>query len=465
MKVLSNLEFKNSTYILNKFEDFPENPVEGTVIFKENGLYIYSTNITSRNLEWLNILDFTRVNSSFKFEQGTENTEWNIVHNLNTQDLFVIVYDSNGNKQIESEIQFQNDDKIKLIFSEPISGKALLFGASVISSPSNVYTKEEIDELLKNVSGGSGNIVLPENGTDGQVLIKDSSTESGLNWSDKIDGKSAYDIAKEDGFEGSEEEWLESLKGTFELARGFNCAIIVPENSTWTNYTKNIIIDSNLPSPITINQSISLDSPFGNTPCICIPYIKNPDTNQWQTVSPFRYSSSADTTFGFIVAIPGDGKIYIETASRLIGATPTSNSGVVAPRNNTTLSNNVTSAEMILIVFAPNTGKVYSEDETIIGAWIDGKPVYRKVCKMAGPTSTGQTTTYDISNLNIDTIVKYDSHWNWPNNNVVQVPYSNVTGFAVTTLVGKASINNTTTLSAWLNANITVLLEYTKTTD
>jgi len=51
MKVLSNLEFKNSTYILNKFEDFPENTSEGTVIFKENGLYIYSTNITSGNLE------------------------------------------------------------------------------------------------------------------------------------------------------------------------------------------------------------------------------------------------------------------------------------------------------------------------------------------------------------------------------------------------------------------------------
>jgi len=187
MKVLSNLEFKNSTYILNKFEDFPENTSEGTVIFKENGLYIYSTNITSGNLEWLNILDFTRTNTSYKFEQSSESTEWTITHNLNTQDLFVIVYDSDGNKQVESEIQFQSDNEIKLIFSESISGKALLFGASVVSSPSNIYTKEEIDELLKNIdtSGCNSNIILPENGVDGQVLIKDSSTESGLNWSDQ----------------------------------------------------------------------------------------------------------------------------------------------------------------------------------------------------------------------------------------------------------------------------------------
>ena len=29
-----------------------------------------------------------------------------------------------------------------------------------------------------------------------------------------IDGKSAYEIAVDNGFEGTEEEWLESLKGT-----------------------------------------------------------------------------------------------------------------------------------------------------------------------------------------------------------------------------------------------------------
>ena len=186
MKVLSNLEFKNSTYILNKFNDFPENPVEGMTIFKENGLYIYSINISSGNLEWLNILDFTRVNSSFKFEQTTENIEWNITHNLNTQDLFVIVYDSDGNKQIESEIQFQSDNEIKLIFSEPISGKALVFGASVVSSPSNMYTKEEIDELLKNieVSGGSGNIILPDGGSDGYLLSKNGDE---LGWTNPAD--------------------------------------------------------------------------------------------------------------------------------------------------------------------------------------------------------------------------------------------------------------------------------------
>ena len=186
MRVLSNLEFKNSTYILNKFNNFPENPIEGMTVFKENGLYIYSLSQISGQLEWLNILDFTRVNSSYKFEQTSENIEWTINHGLNTQDLFVIVYDSNGNKQVESEIQFQSDNEIKLIFSESISGKALLFGASVVSSPSNIYTKEEIDELLKNieVSGGGSNIILPEGGSDGYLLSKSGDE---LGWTNPSD--------------------------------------------------------------------------------------------------------------------------------------------------------------------------------------------------------------------------------------------------------------------------------------
>jgi len=50
MKVLSNLEFKNSTYILNKFNDFPENPVEGMTIFKENRIIYLFTKSNFRTI-------------------------------------------------------------------------------------------------------------------------------------------------------------------------------------------------------------------------------------------------------------------------------------------------------------------------------------------------------------------------------------------------------------------------------
>lgn len=150
MKVLSNLEFKNSAHILSKFDEFPEDPQIGMVIFKGNGLYIYAENIFSGTIEWFNLFDLTRQNASYTHIQNDESTEWTIQHDLNTQDLFVVVYDANNNKQIESGVEFLDDNSLKITFSEALSGKAILFAASVNATPSNIYTKEQIDELMKN---------------------------------------------------------------------------------------------------------------------------------------------------------------------------------------------------------------------------------------------------------------------------------------------------------------------------
>ena len=51
---------------------------------------------------------------------------------------------------------------------------------------------------------------------DGWYEIDDQGNEKKLggNGTGGEDGKSAYEIALEQGFEGTEEEWLESLKGT-----------------------------------------------------------------------------------------------------------------------------------------------------------------------------------------------------------------------------------------------------------
>lgn len=149
MKVLDNLEFKNSAHILSKFEDFPENPKSGMIIFKNNGLFIYAEDIFSGKFEWLNIFDLTKKNASFVYIQETPALEWTINHNLNTKDLFAVIYNSNDKKQIESDIEFIDNNNIKIIFSEQISGKAILFGTAVNAEPANIYTKEQIDNLLK----------------------------------------------------------------------------------------------------------------------------------------------------------------------------------------------------------------------------------------------------------------------------------------------------------------------------
>lgn len=53
--------------------------------------------------------------------------------------------------------------------------------------------------------------------------------------------------------------------------------------------------------------------------------------------------------------------------------------------------------------------EVYSTNETVIGTWIDGKPLYRKVIDLNCPTcprdGTYADANTDISSLNIDYIM------------------------------------------------------------
>lgn len=55
--------------------------------------------------------------------------------------------------------------------------------------------------------------VYIKNGKGEWVLLGDSSGGGGGGGGTGADGKSAYEIAVEHGFSGTEEEWLESLKG------------------------------------------------------------------------------------------------------------------------------------------------------------------------------------------------------------------------------------------------------------
>lgn len=66
------------------------------------------------------------------------------------------------------------------------------------------------------MANGSGGYV-PGGGTPGQVLIKKSVIPGDSEWQNPpsgANGKSAYELAVEDGFQGSLQEWLGSLRGT-----------------------------------------------------------------------------------------------------------------------------------------------------------------------------------------------------------------------------------------------------------
>lgn len=99
--------------------------------------------------------------------------------------------------QIQKSI-FNQDNIVK---SEPYSALTnALNKVEVILSDDTIY-----------IPGPQGEQGLPgEPGKDG---LNGVDGKDGINGIDGKDGKSAYEIAVEHGFQGSEEEWLESLKG------------------------------------------------------------------------------------------------------------------------------------------------------------------------------------------------------------------------------------------------------------
>lgn len=111
----------------------------------------------------------------------------------------------------------------------------------------------------------------------------------------------------------------------------------------------------------------------------------------------------------------------------------------------------------------------YSEEERVIGTWIDGKPIYRSVIPVTLPSGT--QTTYDVSSLNIETLIKIDGYASKPTDtNMDWRPLNFITNFNSTTnyVISTFFANNLIYIiccSAYGGATGYAILEYTKTTD
>lgn len=112
----------------------------------------------------------------------------------------------------------------------------------------------------------------------------------------------------------------------------------------------------------------------------------------------------------------------------------------------------------------------YSTDETIVGRWIDGKPVYRKVVESTTPSTVNSETFIDTNISNIDQMISIDG--------IMQTAAGNFTpiGMFSTTkriYIYYSSEKNKIDIriidseksSNWCNLPVYFILEYTKTTD
>jgi len=104
---------------------------------------------------------------------------------------------------------------------------------------------------------------------------------------------------------------------------------------------------------------------------------------------------------------------------------------------------------------------VYSFDETIIGTWVNGKPLYRKVIN-CGSSSKNESIPHNIKNMDF---VMVNGYMNIAGVGGYPLPWFN--SFAEGNYI-KISVSSEYIIknanNSW-NMNVIAILEYTKTTD
>lgn len=108
--------------------------------------------------------------------------------------------------------------------------------------------------------------------------------------------------------------------------------------------------------------------------------------------------------------------------------------------------------------------EIDSAEETRIGTWVDGKPLYRISIDM------GNNGAYSVANLNIDKLTRLDSIVYVPSQlRYLEMPYVEITNTVAASLIYSTSNKNLTFNGVgWIlgtEKELYVTLEYTKTTD
>lgn len=142
----------------------------------------------------------------------------------------------------------------------------------------------------------------------------------------------------------------------------------------------------------------------------------------------------------------------------------TSNSGTATAERPSYTARPVNMAVLYCIKAVESSGggsawEVYSTEETRIGTWIDGKPIYRKV--FSGTSGANETSTQFGTVENLSEVVHmYGKIHHTYINGYVSIPESNAElqqiGYVLYIYIGNIALSN---------QPFTVIAEYTKTTD
>lgn len=118
--------------------NFPANPVPGRLVFKDKILYICTEN------EGLPVwVPMTKTLSMQKHTQTTDALEWTFAHGLNTNSVFVQVYDEDGKWIIPDSININTFNQVTVGFSMPIKGTMIVMRGESEGSPQPLVAHEQ----------------------------------------------------------------------------------------------------------------------------------------------------------------------------------------------------------------------------------------------------------------------------------------------------------------------------------
>ena len=368
---------------------------------------------------------------------------------------------------------------------------------------------EEINKKIENIQA------LPVGGTKGQVLTKQSETDGDANWEDieanevfvgneEEAPSSAKIIIEEDDFvEGStlskaevyvgaeepttgEKVWFRKGKNVFNayssdisyylritdkekyIINNSNSITVEGNGITW-NRVEITISNLKANTKYTIN-SIVTNTTQGYAGLLCdygnnsVQYVSNKEkfnakitivTDENGKVKLQFYTNYSSTTQNSSAIF---SKIQLEQGSKA-----TSYEAYIEPQIFVRNSNGVYEE------FAKKSEEVYSTEEQIIGTWIDGKPLYRKVIN-AKPTisnSSYQTISIKHNISDLKNVYKCNAFLhNTGNTQTYILPVET----SATQAIGISEINNTNIImysknDTWSGWIAEIILEYTKTTD
>lgn len=365
----------------------------------------------------------------------------------------------------------------------------------------NYYNKEEINQKIKNIQA------LPTGGTKGQVLTKQSETDGDANWED-IEANEVY-IGKAEEAPSSakiivEDEDFEESAGLSKSEVYVGAEEPITGEKVWFRKGKNYLDISKLKSRTTYgitftptNTGIKITGTATNT----YAYGSSIKIDLKKGKTYTLYGKNAGNTLKIELKKTGTSVMSIKTSGDKVTFTTSEDIDSITfilegITKGTTYDYEITNIQIepgssakpyeayvepqiyvrnsngVYEEFIKKSEEVYSTEEQVIGTWIDGKPLYRKVVEMGNMTKDNyKMKAHNIQNMKYARIVDVSmQRGNQSSGNFQLFSVGNVGGKYNDTQVGFDTYIDSNCVYVYCNGDRTLfvgtaIIEYTKTTD